>query len=128
MFLADDRGSYGAPQKYKGSIFEFVNLAKTLSAAYDRLKSQILKLDEQLSVDQMYSSTEGKIDQFYKVGNFAEKEKADTIINDLQMKQDLIMDMLADKEALEEQLAAFGSIHFIYVSLCYFFRFLENFQ
>jgi hypothetical protein len=49
----------------------------------------------------MYKATEGKIEKFYKTGTFSEKEKADTMINDLQMKQDLIMDMLADKEALE---------------------------
>lgn len=63
----------------------------------------------------MYKSTDDKIEKFYKGGKFIEKEKADTMIQDLQMKQDLIMDMQADKEAVEQQLAAFGSIHFIYV-------------
>ena len=72
-------------------------------------------MDEMLSVDHMYKSTDDKIDKFYKGSKFTEKEKADTMIQDLQLKQDLIMDMLADKEAVEQQLAAFGSIHFIYV-------------
>ena len=75
-------------------------------------------MDEMLSVDQMYKGTDDKIEKFYKGGKFVEKEKSDTMIQDLQLKQDLIMDMLADKEAVEQQLAAFGSIHFIYVRVC----------
>jgi hypothetical protein len=59
-------------------------------------------MDEMLSVDQMYKSTDDKIEKFYKGGKFVEKEKADTMIQDLQLKQDLIMDMLADKEAVEQ--------------------------
>lgn len=92
------------------------------------MKQKILKLDEMLSVDQMYKATEDKIDKFYKGGKFIEKEKADTMIQDLQMKQDLIMDMLVDKEAIEQQLAAFGSIHFIYVRSSHLTDFLENLQ
>jgi len=115
LFLVDDRGSYGAPQKYKKSILEFVELAKSLTENQEKLKQKILKMDEMLSVEQMYKATDDKIEKFYKGGRFVEKEKADTMVQDLQMKQDLIMDMLADKEAVEQQLAAFGSIHFIYV-------------
>lgn len=66
------------------------------------MKQKILKLDEALSVDRMYKATGDKIDVFYKGGKFIEKEKADTMIQDLQMKQDLIMDMLVDKEAIEQ--------------------------
>lgn len=66
------------------------------------MKQKILKLDEVLSVDTMYKATGDKIDKFYKGGKFIEKEKADTMIQDLQMKQDLIMDMLVDKEAIEQ--------------------------
>ena len=75
-------------------------------------------MDEMLSVDHMYKGTDDNIEKFYKGGKFVEKEKSDTMIQDLQLKQDLMMDMLADKEAVEKQLAAFGSIHFIYVRKC----------
>jgi len=37
-------------------------------------------MDEMLSVDQMYKSTDDKIERFYKGGKFVEKEKADTMI------------------------------------------------
>lgn len=60
-----------------------------------------MKLDEILTVENMYKSTDDKIEKFYKGSKFIEKEKADTMIQDLQMKQDLIMDMQADKEAVE---------------------------
>jgi hypothetical protein len=102
LFLADDRGGYGAPQKYKKSIFEFVNLAKSLTEGYEKMKQNILKLDESLIVDDMYKKTNDSIEKLYKGNNFVEKEKADTMITDLQLKQDLILDMLADKEAVEK--------------------------
>jgi hypothetical protein len=51
LFLVDDRGSYGAPQKYKKSILEFVELAKSLTENQEKLKQKILKMDEMLSVD-----------------------------------------------------------------------------
>jgi hypothetical protein len=72
-----------------------------LTASQEKLKQKILKLDEILTVENMYKSTDDKIEKFYKGGKFIEKEKADTMIQDLQMKQDLIMDMQADKEAVE---------------------------
>ena len=81
---------------------EFVELAKSLTENQEKLKQKILKMDEMLSVDQMYKATDEKIEKYYKGGRFVEKEKADTMIQDLQLKQDLIMDMLADKEAVEQ--------------------------
>ena len=81
---------------------EFVELAKSLTENQEKLKQKILKMDEMLSVDQMYKGTDDKIEKYYKGGRFVEKEKADTMIQDLQLKQDLIMDMLADKEAVEQ--------------------------
>jgi hypothetical protein len=58
-------------------------------------------MDEMLSVDHMYKGSDDNIEKFYKGGKYVEKEKSDTMIQDLQLKQDLIMDMLADKEAVE---------------------------
>ena len=66
------------------------------------MKQNILKLDESLIVDDMYKKTNDSIEKLYKGNNFVEKEKADTMITDLQLKQDLILDMLADKEAVEK--------------------------
>jgi hypothetical protein len=40
-------------------------------------------MDEMLSVDHMYKATDDKIDKFYKGGKFVEKEKADTMVQDL---------------------------------------------
>lgn len=55
------------------------------------------------------------LDVFYKSGQFAEKDKVDAMLKDIDAKQAHINDMLEDKELVEEQLATFGSIHNIYV-------------
>lgn len=59
---------------------EFVELAKSLTENQEKLKQKILKMDEMLSVDQMYKAADDKIEKYYKGGKFTEKEKADTMI------------------------------------------------
>ncbi|TNV83239.1 hypothetical protein FGO68_gene4856 [Halteria grandinella] len=112
LFLIDDRGVYGTPRKYVASITEFVTLAKSLGNAYKEIQDKVLKLDEQLSTDGLYK--EKGIEGTYKIGRFAEKAKADTMQKDLDAKQAHLIEQLQDKEQVEEQLAAFGSIHSIY--------------
>ena len=48
--------------------------------------------------------------------------------DDLDNKQEYILDLLKAKEVLEKQLASFGNIHHIYVSFSVKFIIVENFQ
>ena len=50
-----------------------------------------MSIDETLSIDQLY---DGKpLEEFYRCSQFAEKEQADVMLHDLQLKQDLIIDL-----------------------------------
>lgn len=80
------------------------------------MNDKIFKLDESLSIEGLYNKKSGP-ESLYKMGKFEEKEKVDTMFKDIQLKQKHIEDMLVDKEAVEEQLASFGSIHHIYVRI-----------
>lgn len=88
-----------------------------------------MKLDELLRIEPMYQDKRGKernIQVFYKCGRYAEKEKNLTMINDIQSTSEYILELIIDKESLEEQLAAFGSIHYIYVRVLLFIYFLQK--
>eukprot|EP00347_Sterkiella_histriomuscorum_P013604 403364082 len=119
-FLQNDRGRVGGPEKYKESITEFIQLAKDLKVKFDAIQDRILKLDDELTLDPLYTRGQGKkarvipIQEVYHIGKFEEREKKDTLMKDLEKKQDHIMDLIVTKENLEETLAPFGNIHHIY--------------
>ena len=54
-FLIEDRGPIGADKKYFTSIQKFVELAKSLKLDYEKLHNRILNLDNELSIDPLYT-------------------------------------------------------------------------
>lgn len=67
-----------------------------------------MKIDSELSIDPLYEVKKGKktevlsLQSFYKIGRFGENEKKETLMKDLESKQEHIMDILQLKEGLEE--------------------------
>ncbi|CDW82160.1 UNKNOWN [Stylonychia lemnae] len=119
-FLLNDRGRVGSSQKYFDSVTQFIQMAKDLKIKFDDLQDRILKFDDELTIDPIYTKGQGKkakllpISEFYRIGKFEERDKKDTMMKDLEKKQEYILELLVQKESLEEQLAPFGNIHYIY--------------
>lgn len=80
-----------------------------------------MNLGETLSLDGLYAQSN------YQVGVYSEKEKADTMLKDLEQKQRHLDDLFRGKEELEAQIAPLACIHSIYVRLLQS-RVLENIQ
>jgi hypothetical protein len=108
-----DRGEIGKKKKYHASIGKFIELAKNLKIQYDKIHERLKDIGSELVLDGLYD--EEDILKIYRVGRFAESEKKDLLLKDLEIKQEHIIMLLDDKEGIEEQLASFGSIHYIYV-------------
>ena len=86
-YLVEDRGSIGSSRKYLKSITEFLRLAHELETASKEIPRKILTLETILRIDEMYLDKRGKtrqVQQFYKCGRYAEKEKNQIIIIDIQ--------------------------------------------
>lgn len=120
-FLIHDRGAVGSVRKYGTSIGEFITLAKILQGQFENIHDNFRNFGDQLKIDAMYYDEKTNkmkvLKDLYKVGKYAENEKKDLIHQDLQKKQEYIIELLNDKEQIEENLACFGCIHNIYVSI-----------
>ena len=111
-----DRGEVGTKKKYHASVGKFIDLAKNLKIQYDSIHDRLKNVGEELVFDSLYDEDKNFVDN-YRVGKFAESGKKDLLLKDLELKQEHIIMILYDKEGIEEQLASFGSIHYIYVRI-----------
>jgi hypothetical protein len=87
---------------------------------YDDIHKKLGGMGETLNIEHLYIDKRGKPMEFstlYKIGKFGEPEKKDLLLRDIEKKHEYIIDLIRNKEHVEEQLAAFASIHNIYVYL-----------
>jgi len=55
LFLLNDRGPTSSNTKYFQSVSEFLSLAKSLEKQSDRVQDRILKLNNELAIDPLYT-------------------------------------------------------------------------
>ena len=102
-FLIHDRGPIGSVKKYNASVSDFVNLAKNLEKEYKSIHGRLSNIGETLNLESLYITDNNnninekdskkkktvivkEFKDIYHVGRFAEPEKKDVILKDLEKK------------------------------------------